>query len=30
MDVIKFKDNTMVCGCIAKINLWYSKTKLWN
>ena len=28
MDVIKFSDNTMVCGCITKITLIYGVVKL--
>ena len=28
MDVIKFRDNTMVCGCITKITLIYGVVKL--
>ena len=28
MDVIKFRDNTMVCGCIATITLNYGVVKL--
>ena len=32
MDVIKFRYNTMVCGCATKknFNLWCDKIKLWN
>ena len=34
MDVIRFRDNTMVCGCIQQhnnnFNLWCGKIKLWN
>ena len=28
MDVIKFRDNTMVCVCVTKINLIYGVVKL--
>ena len=28
MDVIKFRDNTMVCGCITTITLIYGVVKL--
>ena len=32
MDIIKFRDNAMVCGCTTKntFNLWCDKIKLWN